>query len=223
MLLIFDCDGVLVDSELLSFQTLCESLAEVGIRMRAPDALQRFLGRSEADTCALIEAEAGRALPPDFPARRQAHLARALRERLRAVPGVREVLAASALPRCVASSSGPERIRISLQAAGLAPFFAPEAVFSATQVPRGKPAPDLFLLAAERMGCAPARCVVLEDSTAGVQAGKAAGMRVLGFAGGAHVTGPAYAQSLRAAGADALFQAMDELPALLERLAGETG
>jgi HAD superfamily hydrolase (TIGR01509 family) len=214
-LVIFDCDGVLVDSERLAFATLCESLGEVGIVLDADTTLERYLGRRDADITAEISAQARCALPTDFDARYEARLFDALRRELRPIAGVREVLAGSALPRCVASSSRLERIRLSLQAAGLAPFFAARSVFSACGVPRGKPAPDLFLHAAARMSHDPARCVVVEDSTAGVQAGRAAGMRVLAFAGGGHVDGATYGVALRAAGAHTVFHAMAALPALL--------
>lgn len=219
MLLIFDLDGVLVDSERLAFSTLCASLAEAGVTLDAGLAMERFLGWREADICATVETEAGRPLPPDFSTRRMAHLLESIRRELRPVPGVAELLGASAVARCVASSSPMDRIRASLEATGLSALFAPEAVFSGSSVPHGKPAPDLFLHAARAMGHTPAGCVVVEDSVAGVQAGVAAHMRVLGFAGAGHVEPAAHAEALRAAGAHTVLHAMAELPPLLAGLA----
>jgi HAD superfamily hydrolase (TIGR01509 family) len=165
------------------------------------------MGRPWTAVVAHAEQRLGRPLPAGFAERYHEELFAAFARELRAIDGVREALAAIALPRCVASSGTHERIRAALTAAGLLDAFD-GAIFSATDVERGKPAPDLFLHAAAQMGAAPERCVVVEDSPAGVQAARAAGMTVLGYAG------LAGAAPLEAAGAR-MFTRMAELPALL--------
>ena len=132
------------------------------------------------------------------------------------MPGIADVLTMIAAPVCVASSSSPERLRCALECVGLYDHFAPH-IFSATMVVRGKPAPDLFLFAAEQMQAAPSRCLVIEDSVAGIQAARAAGMAVLGFCGGGHC-GPAHAERLARAGAEIVFRDMRRLPHLLPAL-----
>jgi HAD superfamily hydrolase (TIGR01509 family) len=132
------------------------------------------------------------------------------------VTGVAATVASLPYRRCVCSSSAPERLRLSLEVTGLAPLF--EHVFSAVEVARGKPAPDLYLLAARTMGEPPARCIVIEDAVRGVMAGRAAGARVIGFAGGTHAS-TALADDLRAAGAEVVIRSMHELPAIVRRLA----
>ena len=216
-LVIFDCDGVLVDSEVLASRLLAEALTGEGYSITPEDCLARFTGISIAAAIEIVEAEWGRRLPADFEARVRANdLARFARE-LKPVGGVAEALARLNVPVCVASSGVPEKIRLSLRVTGLLGFFEPH-LFSARMVANGKPAPDLFLLAAERMGVAPARCCVIEDSAVGIRAGLAAGMRVLGFAGAGHA-GPGYAEGLRAAGAPMVFDDMARLPDLLARQA----
>jgi HAD superfamily hydrolase (TIGR01509 family) len=208
MLLIFDCDGVLVDSEPLACRVDEEVLGALGFRVTAEDIRQRYVGRSLKDMIAGIEAEHGRALPQDFGARLNATLLERFRTELRPIPGAREAIQALPYRRCVASSSLPERIALSLTVTGLIDLF--ENRFSSSQVARGKPAPDLFLFAAERMGTAPSECLVVEDSVYGIEAARAAGMRVVGFAGGGHC-GPGYAEALEARGADAVVASMAEL------------
>lgn len=216
-LVIFDCDGVLVDSEMLSARTLSAALAAIGFPLSPADCIDRYTGISSRSMVRLIEAEWGRALPPEFLDDVRAADAAAYRAELQPIPGAREVLHALALPRCVASSGRLVKMRLTLGLTGLLAFVEPN-LFSAEMVAHGKPAPDLFLFAAQRMGFAPAACIVVEDSLAGVQAGLAAGMRVLGFAGGSHVR-PADAAALRQAGA-VVFDRMTELPALLAAAAG---
>jgi HAD superfamily hydrolase (TIGR01509 family) len=208
-LVIFDCDGVLVDSEVVSFRVEAAALAEAGIAVTAEELMRRFVGTSSAAMFATLEREHGRTLPPDFAARTAGRLHAAFEQELRPIPGVADLLAGSSRRRCVASSSDPPRIRHSLRITGLVDHFEPH-IFSATQVPRGKPAPDLFLFAAARMGAAPDRCVVIEDSVAGVTAARAAGMAVLGFAGASHCL-DGHSDRLRAAGASAVFGSCTEL------------
>ena len=195
-LVVFDCDGVLIDSEPIVNRAHAETLALCGYAIGEEVLLERFCGVSDADMLAAI--------------------ARDYRARLKAIPGIHEALAGLALPVCVASSGTPERIRLGLEVAGLLDRFDPH-LFSATMVARGKPAPDLFLHAAERMGAAPQRSVVIEDSLAGVAAARAAGMTALGFCGGSHCR-PGHGERLRAGGAGLVLRDMRDLPAAIERL-----
>jgi HAD superfamily hydrolase (TIGR01509 family) len=217
-LLIFDCDGVLVDSEVLAHDTLREMIASLGRPMTMDEAVREFAGGSLADTVATVGRLLGRPLPADVGDKFGQLLLERFRHELKPMPGVRDAILALPYRRCVASSSTPERLRLSLEVTGLAPLFG-EHVFSAVQVARGKPAPDLYLLAASTLGEPPGRCIVIEDTVRGVAAGRAAGARVVGFAGGGHAT-PALADDLRLAGAEVVITAMDELPAVVRRLAG---
>ncbi|SCY89294.1 HAD family hydrolase [Microvirga guangxiensis] len=214
MLLIFDCDGVLVDSETLACQIDADILSGLGLPYTVDDITREFVGKSMKDMIARIEADHACTLPEDLSERINTALYQRFETELQPIDGVREAILALPYPRCVASSSVPERIALSLRVTGLADLF--ENVFSATQVAHGKPAPDLFLFAAERMGADPKDCLVIEDSTAGVQAAIAAGMRVIGFTGGSHC-GPNHAQKLLQAGATALIERMEELPETILR------
>ena len=210
MLLIFDCDGVLVDSEPLSCALDAELLTEIGLPYTADDIRRQFVGVSFKDMVARIEAEHGRKLQADFGARLDSALFARFETDLKPIEGVRETILSLPYPRCVASSSTPHRIALSLRVTGLADLF--DHVFSSTQVPRGKPAPDLFLHAAGHMNFRPEDCLVIEDSTAGVQAANAAGMRVIGFTGGGHC-GPDHTEKLRQEGATAIVARMADLRA----------
>ena len=212
-LVIFDCDGVLVDSELIGCRVEAEELTRLGLDVTAEEILERFTGATAAETFRTLEAEHGRPLPAGFVPRVTDAIRAAFERELQAVAGVAAALERIALPVCVASSSDPTRIEHSLRLVGLFERFAPH-LFSAAAVERGKPAPDLFLHAARRMATPPRHCVVIEDSSRGVQAGVAAGMRVLGFAGGSHC-GPEHGARLQAAGADRIFADMALLPALI--------
>jgi HAD superfamily hydrolase (TIGR01509 family) len=214
-LIIFDCDGVLIDSEAIACRADSACLAELGIALSADEILDSYLGISVAAMCADIEQRLGRALPADFAETLRLRVAAAFERELAPIPGVAAVLAALPHRRCVASSSAPERLRHSLSLTGLLHWFEPH-VYSATQVARGKPAPDLFLFAAAAMQVAPEACVVVEDSVPGVQAAVAAGMRAIGFTGGGHCR-PGHAARLRAAGAAAIADEMDRLPVLVAR------
>ena len=213
-LVIFDCDGVLVDTESLSARVLSDALNAIGFPLTPLDCIARYTGISTPSMIRLIEAEWGHPLPSDFLARLRAADAAAFRAELQPIPGAREVLEGLDRPRCVASSGRVAKMRLTLGLTGLLPFVEPN-LFSAEMVAHGKPAPDLFLYAAEKMGFPPADCVVVEDSRAGVQAGAAAGMRVLGFTGGSHC-GPDEAAALLAAGAERVFSCLTKLPALLD-------
>lgn len=220
MLLIFDCDGVLVDSEVVALDELSAILADNGRPMSVAACGEAFLGRHIDDIVAGIESRLGRPLPGGAPAMARRMLARLERE-LKPVPGVAALLERLHGPRCVASSSDRARIAATLRWTGLDRFFGPH-IFSGLDVARGKPAPDLFLHAAAAMGAAPADCVVIEDSVFGVAAGVAAGMPVLGFTGGSH-SDAGHAARLEAAGARRTVARMDEVPAALAALAGAPG
>jgi HAD superfamily hydrolase (TIGR01509 family) len=212
-LIIFDCDGVLVDSELISCRAHSQTLTRHGYAITADQVLERFLGISDREARATIEAETGRQLPDDFEAQVKQATLQFYAGDLRAISNVGEAIVAIDLPKCVASSGTPEKIRHGLACADLYDVLAPN-IFSATQVARGKPAPDLFLFAARQMQASPARCLVIEDSVPGISGALAAGMSVLGFHGGSHCR-PGHAEKLRAAGAHQTFDDMRQLPALI--------
>lgn len=215
-LVIFDCDGVLIDSEPLTIRIEVDMLAEAGIAITGDEIIERYCGISMKAMLADLEAQFGCRLGDEFAARHAARLAALCEAELRAMPGVEAVLDGGLGRMCVASSSSPERLRHTLGLVGLYRRFDPH-VFSATMVARGKPAPDLFLLAAERMAASPARCVVVEDSLPGVEAAMAAGMTAIGFVGGGHCA-PGHADRLCAAGAPSVVAAMPELPGALSAL-----
>jgi len=182
-LVIFDCDGVLVDSEPIAIRIDVAMFAEVGMTVSEQDVIERFVGRSPELLARAVEEELGHPPPADWEERGERRLRRAFEAELQAVLGIREALERITLPVCVASSSPPDRLRFKLELTGLYERFAGH-IFSAAEVANGKPAPDLFLHAARQMGVDPAGCVVVEDSRYGVLAGRAAGMDVLGYAGG---------------------------------------
>jgi HAD superfamily hydrolase (TIGR01509 family) len=215
-LIIFDCDGVLVDSEVISCRAHAATLTRHGYPITEDQVFDRFLGRSMRQATLEVEAELGRSLPDDFHSQVYAEIFREFATSLQAMPHIVEVLAAITLPVCVASSGPPEKISASLNRVGLYDRFSPH-IFSAVQVKHGKPAPDLFLFAAEQMKVPPARCLVIEDSVSGVAAARAAGMTVLGYHGGSHCR-PGHAETLQAAGASATFRDMRELPGLIGRV-----
>jgi HAD superfamily hydrolase (TIGR01509 family) len=185
-LVIFDCDGVLIDSEIISAQMLVTELARLGLTIDLPYVERNFLGRSYPVVMETIRHEFGLNLPPDFEAQYREALLAAFQQDLKIVPHVCEVLSTMAVPFCVATSSSPRRVEISLGLVGLTPLIG-DRVFTSTMVARGKPAPDLFLYAAEKMGARPERTLVIEDSLTGIRAGLAAGMTVWRFVGGSHL------------------------------------
>lgn len=212
-LVIFDCDGVLVDSEVISCRAHANVLTRHGYPIDAEQVFHRFLGRSTRQANLEIEAELGRSLPDAYHSDLQDELFRSFAADLQAVPHIHEALDAIAQPVCVASSGSQHRMRVSLGRAGLYDRLAPH-IFSAAQVARGKPAPDLFLFAASEMKVSPERCLVIEDSVAGVTGAATAGMTVFGFCGGSHCR-PGHSETLRAAGAHSTFADMRQLPALV--------
>jgi len=211
-MIIFDCDGVLVDSELIKCEVVAHHLAPLGISIAARAILERFTGVPEREMYRTLSSETGVTIPPEHIAHIHALKISHCGEKgaALAMPGIHECLdELRGVAVCVASSSSPDMLGHLLRQARLWDRFAPH-VFSAAQVERGKPAPDLFLLAAQRMGVAPERCVVVEDSLAGIAAATAAAMTPIGFAGGCHC-GPDHADKLRRAGAQAVFMRMASL------------
>jgi HAD superfamily hydrolase (TIGR01509 family) len=206
-LVIFDCDGVLIDSEVLSCGCLTEVLGEHGIPLTIDQVFDRFLGRSFAEVARFYHAQTGGELPQAFRDRLAALHVERFSAALSPIPDVEAVLADLDRPFCLASSSDPARIELSLSVTNLKRFFEGR-IFNAAMVERSKPAPDLFLMAAEKMTTRPARTIVIEDSVNGVLAGKAAGMTVWGFVGGSHYRERPGADMLKAAGADRIFSAM---------------
>jgi HAD superfamily hydrolase (TIGR01509 family) len=215
---IFDCNGVLVDSEPIANAVLADTFRLAGVALSADSLARRFHGRRTSDIFAAVEAETKQQLPPNFPATVAAAMLPRLHAELRAVPHAAHALAWIRGPKAVASSSSIDRIRLSLEVTNLLRFFEPR-LFSANYVANGKPAPDLFLLAADRLQVDPADCVVVEDSAAGVGAAAAAGMRPIGFVGRSRAEGR-LARDLADAGARAVIADMRALKGAIIDLRG---
>lgn len=203
-LIVFDCDGVLVDSEALVIEVEAAMLTDAGFAVTPDELIERFVGLSYATMMTELAKDHGRRVPEELSRRIQRAALEEFLERLEPVPGIAELLAALELPRCVASSSDIDRIELSLRVTGLDGHFQSDRIFSAQMVERGKPAPDLFELAASKCGTDPADCLVVEDSPAGVSAAVAAGMEVIGFVGGGHARDDLGGR-LRAAGAAEVY------------------
>lgn len=209
-LVIFDCDGVLVDSEAISNRIMAEAISAAGVPMTYEECRARFVGGSLQRVIDTVEQWRGTPLPARWKADYESRRNAAFHRELKAVPGAAaaiRAIRASGTPLCVASSGSPEKMDLTLGLTGLKDDFDGN-LFSATMVAHGKPAPDLFLYAAEQMGQVPENCVVVEDSLLGVTAAVAAGMRVLAY------TGDTEADALKAAGGQP-FDAMAELPKLI--------
>lgn len=216
-LLVFDFDGVVADTEIVSNGVLADALSEIGLPTTLDDALRTYMGRGWKDCAALIEQALGRPVPPDFAAQRQQRIFDRLATELRAVDGVVGFIEGfREIPRCVASSSSPEWLRFCLERLGLAADFG-EHVYSVMHVARGKPHPDVFLHAAKEMGVHPDSVVVLEDSPTGVRAGIAAGMTTIGICAGSHVRAGHRAR-LDDAGAHHVVDTFDEAANVIRRL-----
>lgn len=217
-MIIFDCDGVLVDSEILSNRIDAELMTSAGHPITAAHLIENFIGRPKAEIWGDIAGRRGIPWPDGLLQQAETMLIASFRTDLKPVEGVAEALSALSGPLAVASSSALPKLRLALEVAGLLHVFDPN-VYSASQVARGKPEPDVFLLAAERSGASPRDCLVVEDSVAGVVAAGRAGMRVVGFTGGLH-TYPGHGEKLRAAGALDIIGHMRDLPRRLETLLG---
>lgn len=213
-LVIFDCDGVLVDSEPLACEVVAQVMTEAGYHVSLSEFYTRFAGVSDREMYAQLEAQYQCAIGEALRKRVNEEILTALCDRLESIPGIEAALQTIDLPKCVASGSDRRRVEASLAKTKLLPHFD-SRIFTSQEVPRGKPAPDLFLHAASRMGVEPSRCVVIEDSQAGVRAAVAAGMPVLGFVGGSHCSADR-ADVLRSHGARVVFDAMAELPRHLD-------
>lgn len=218
-LIIFDCDGVLVDSETISNRILAEHLTDHGYAISFEDCCVRFIGYYLPHLVDEIRAE-GVELPDDFLTTLRAKDGPAFAADLQEIAGVGETLSQLPHKKCVASSGPPDKISKNLSKTGLIHFFDPH-LFSGYTVAKPKPAPDLFLHAADQLGVKPSSCLVIEDSKLGVQAANAAGMRCFGFTGGGHCFGN-YASNLALCGPELIFNQMSELPDLIAKL-GTTG
>ncbi|WP_246157960.1 HAD family hydrolase [Catellatospora sichuanensis] len=208
---VFDCDGVLVDSEIINNAVFAEMVTRAGLPTTLEQSIERYMGRATAECVADVERELGRPVGFDLPAAYEREVMARQQDELVAVDGVRELLdllRAASVPVCVASSGTPQEIAFRLRVTGLGGYFGAHC-YSASMVARGKPAPDLFLLAADRIGVDPADCALIEDSPFGVRGGRAAGMTVLGYAA------LASAGTLAAAGAEHVVTAMAQVPPLL--------
>ena len=216
-LLIYDFDGVIADSEVVANTVLAEMVTELGLPTSLQDAYRLYMGKRFSEVMSAVQGSLGRTLPPTFAADCQARTLGRFRQELRLVDGVRRYLDVFAhLPRCIASSSQPDRLAVCLEVLGLHGAFGAN-VFSASIVARGKPHPDIFLYAAQQMGVPPARSVVLEDGPSGVAAALAAGMAVIGILAASHIQG-GQRERLHSAGARHVAQSFEEAEAITRRL-----
>jgi HAD superfamily hydrolase (TIGR01509 family) len=216
-LVIFDCDGVLVDSEIISCSIVARMMAPLGSPYDLSQALTRYLGRPATAVTDDYVQLTGRSLPDGFMVAWRKELFDDFNRELTQIAGVREAIATIGLPYCLASSSDEERIEFCLRKTGLMELFEGQ-IYSTTMVTNGKPAPDLFLLAANQMGATPQRCLVVEDSVSGIKAAKAAGMTACGFTGGSHFAVLDLTHELIGAGADHVVGSMKDLSIHVESL-----
>ena len=213
-LVIFDCDGVVVDSEGIALAVTRRRVGEAGLRLTDQETRERFLGLRLDSVVRRVEAELGAPAPKAFADDLSRDILSAFARDLKGVEGVRQAVEGLRARVCVASSSAPERLRLALRVTGYEALFAPN-IFSAADVAHGKPSPDLFLFAARAMGAAPRDCLVIEDSVAGVAAARAADMTVFGFVGASHFSPADEGADLTAAGAELIFRDMARLPELV--------
>jgi HAD superfamily hydrolase (TIGR01509 family) len=209
-LVIFDCDGVLIDSEIIACAVDAEELSQCGATITTAEIVERYAGIPQAAMYADLRARLGLVIPDDIDTRIEARVMQRYRQDLMPIKDVATTLAAFPWRFCVASSSKPNKLALGLIETGLFNLFYP-FIYSTALVTRGKPSPDLFLLAAGQMGVPPERCVVVEDTVAGIAAAQAAGMRSIGFIGGSHQT-EATAERLQRMGAAAVVQSFAHLP-----------
>ncbi|HEY3596707.1 MAG TPA: HAD family hydrolase [Paraburkholderia sp.] len=220
--LICDCDGVLVDSEVIADRVLAETLAAAFPGLEFEEIVKTAFGQQTLRFLEGLETTFGIALPADFLQTVERNVEAALASSLSPINGVRDALRHVTLPAAVVSNSRLSRVSASVRRAGLTERFA-QRVFSAEQVARPKPLPDVYLFAARQLGVEPARCLVVEDSIAGLSAARAAGMKTIAFVGASHIP-DGYADVLRNMGITRIMQHMDELPALVEAgIRGEFG
>lgn len=210
-LVVFDCDGVLIDSEIIACEVEAEELSKIGYKVSCADVAERFVGMPSNKVYEVVERELGHALPQGFESRLYKKILERYRTDLREIGGANEVISLLDTKKCVASSSEPAKLALGLIEAGLFELLYP-FIYSTTLVARGKPHPDLFEYSAKSMGVSASECLVVEDSVAGVTAARAAGMRVVGFYGGSHCS-PLHSEKLYAAGACAVIS---DLRAILQ-------
>jgi HAD superfamily hydrolase (TIGR01509 family) len=210
-LVIFDCDGVLVDSEPITNRIFAGMLNELGLPISLDEAFEQFVGRSTPQCLEMVESLLGRPVPDEFVQTYQTRIAAALRLELKAVPDIEVALATVGIPYCVASSGTHEKMNLTLGVTGLLPSFQGK-MYSVTEVARSKPFPDVYLHAASQFGVAASACAVVEDTPTGVRAGVAAGMTVFGYC--AHTP----KHRLIEAGAHHTFERMRDLPDLISRI-----
>jgi HAD superfamily hydrolase (TIGR01509 family) len=215
-LVIFDCDGVLVDSELLACTVDAEELTNAGYRITAAEVVRRFSGVPTRELLAQVERDAGCALPADLSERIERRVLDRYHGDLRAVTAVAETVANLPWPYCVASSSRPSKLGLGLIETRLFDLFYPN-IFSTALVQNGKPSPEIFLYAARQMSARPERCIVVEDSIPGITGARAAGMRAVGFVGGAHCASD-HSDSLYAAGAEVIFDSFTHFLEIVQKL-----
>ncbi|MER9582837.1 HAD family hydrolase [Mesorhizobium sp. M0276] len=216
-LVIFDCDGVLVDSEALSVSALLGVIKLAGGNFSEDAAYEHFLGKSMKSVREILGRDFGLDITDSHLTEMRVELMRRFREELKPIAGVKEMLPRLGLPFCVASSGTLDRIRYALDVTGLLGLMEPH-LFSAAMVAAGKPAPDLFLHAAASMRAQPRKCLVVEDSPAGITAARAAGMRVFAFTGGSHAGSPTLKARLASSEPDFIFADMLQLPDLIAGL-----
>ena len=218
MLFAFDCDGVLVDSEIIAAEVDAELLTEAGLPITAEEVTQRFAGLTSVAIHDLVEAELGRPLPPDFLERQRSELDERLARDIKMVPGADEMLDRIDGPRCVCSNSSTNRLKLTMGKTGLWDRFRPY-IFSAIEVgdKQPKPSPNVYLYAAQQFEIDPREMLVVEDSIFGVTAARTAGARVVGFTGGRH-TWPGHADALTGAGAETVIRRWADLPHVAEAL-----
>lgn len=217
-LIIFDCDGVLVDSEIIAARVEAELLTEAGFGISAEELAQTYAGLTFKDILLRIEEISGLPFQATLIDQAEAAVDRRLRQEVRAIEGVREAVAQVSVPCCICSNSSSERIRAMLEKTGILPLFR-GPIFSAPELPTGrtKPAPDVFLHAAKEFNADPARTFVIEDSVHGIAGARAAGMRVIGFTGGAH-SYPGHADVLTEAGAETSIRRWSDFRGVLDAL-----
>lgn len=219
MLILFDCDGVLVDSEIIAAKVDSEHLAKVGFKITPDEVIRRFTGLTSVDIIEIVEAEIGKSLPEAFLDGQQTALNERLAEEVEAIPGVHEMLDSLEGTRCVCSNSSSERLMITMQRTGLWDRFEPN-IWSAVEVGTRKPKPDpnVYLYGMEQFRADPRDTMIVEDSVFGVAAARAAGARVVGFTGGQHAW-PGLADLLTEAGAETVTNRLSDIPKLLEAFA----
>jgi HAD superfamily hydrolase (TIGR01509 family) len=207
-LIIFDCDGVLIDSEVIANRVDVDLLASLGLHINFEEYLKISLGKTLSDTMLELEKRFNKKLPADYPEQVMAYKKLAFSKELKAMDGITGLLNNLHLPKAVASGSSPERLEHSLKVTNLWSYFDPH-IYSATMVKHGKPAPDLFLFTAEKFKASPSKTLIIEDSTSGVQAAVAAGMTAIGFTGGSHIK-DGHADKLYKLGASKVFSRMQD-------------